>query len=135
MFEGDQQTARCVSSLYELDKRYKNQGGCCAICRKPLKIGGCESDSTHLDHCHISGETRGILCKACNFILGQYQDSPEKLRETAKELQEGQSTATAFGKNPETFLRAARYLELHRKHSAWWIKYLKVMSQPIEDLV
>ena len=31
--------------------------------------------STHLDHCHLSGEFRGWLCGQCNRVLGLIGDS------------------------------------------------------------
>lgn len=39
------------------------QGGCCAIC------GGRRSYNLAVDHCHSTGEIRGLLCKQCNNRL------------------------------------------------------------------
>jgi len=48
----------------------KNQGGVCAICRKSDWNGR----GPHVDHDHISGKVRGILCQNCNAALGMIGD-------------------------------------------------------------
>lgn len=40
------------------------QGGVCAICG-----GRPTSERLAVDHSHITGETRGLLCSHCNFEL------------------------------------------------------------------
>lgn len=48
------------------------QEGKCAICKidfKSMPKGAC------VDHCHVSGQIRGLLCSNCNFILGHAKDS------------------------------------------------------------
>ncbi|NUR74533.1 MAG: recombinase [Hamadaea sp.] len=47
------------------------QGGCCAICHDP--------NPDHVDHDHVTGEVRGILCFNCNGGLGQFRDDRELL--------------------------------------------------------
>lgn len=50
----------------------KKQGGICAICEKPVdvKTKGRSSDYA-LDHCHTSGEVRGVLHRSCNAAEGK----------------------------------------------------------------
>jgi hypothetical protein len=31
----------------------------------------------HIDHCHIDGENKGLLCLMCNGAAGRLKDSPE----------------------------------------------------------
>jgi hypothetical protein len=40
----------------------------------------------HVDHCHISGKVRGVLCQNCNLGLGHFHDTPEKLERAAAYL-------------------------------------------------
>lgn len=40
----------------------------------------------HTDHCHETGEVRGILCHKCNHILGNARDSPEILQRAIEYL-------------------------------------------------
>lgn len=45
------------------------QDGVCAICSNPPK-GGPRSKRLHVDHNHITGKNRGLLCVGCNSALG-----------------------------------------------------------------
>lgn len=51
---------------------WKRQGGKCLVCSKPINvtIQGTGSDYA-LDHCHESGEVRGLLHRSCNSALGK----------------------------------------------------------------
>lgn len=60
----------------EIVGRLYVQHGRCAICRNPL------DERFHLDHCHMWGIVRGILCKSCNIGLGNFNDD-EKLLSAA----------------------------------------------------
>lgn len=53
----------------EFEKLETRHSSTCPICEKPL-IG-----EIHIDHCHISGKVRGILCGKCNKGLGQFDDN------------------------------------------------------------
>lgn len=54
------------------------QGGVCAICKGP--------DPRHVDHDHVTGKVRGILCFNCNGGLGYYRDNVEYLGEAIRYL-------------------------------------------------
>ena len=58
----------------EYEARLAAQDGLCAICEK--KISG---KDVHRDHCHTSGEWRGLLCSNCNLGLGNFQENAEIL--------------------------------------------------------
>lgn len=63
----------------------KSQNGKCKICG----IHGSKiSRGLHVDHCHITGNVRGLLCINCNQALGHFKDNPALLREAAKYLEE-----------------------------------------------
>ena len=51
-------------------------GKSCSICERGQNL--C------IDHCHVSGEVRGLLCRPCNSALGLFQDSV-KILSKAKE--------------------------------------------------
>ncbi|MBV9869531.1 MAG: endonuclease VII domain-containing protein [Frankiaceae bacterium] len=50
----------------EVDQMLEEQGGKCAICRRP--------DPEHVDHDHATGKVRGMLCFNCNQALGNVRD-------------------------------------------------------------
>lgn len=60
------------------------QDGRCAICRGTESKG---NGRMHVDHCHKTGQIRGILCQACNVTLGKMQESPALLRAAADYLE------------------------------------------------
>lgn len=51
----------------------KNQNGKCDICKT--------NEPQAIDHCHKTGKTRGLLCRACNTALGMFKDSTDVLAE------------------------------------------------------
>lgn len=55
----------------EFDELVREQGGVCPICSKP--------SPEHVDHDHITGCVRGVLCFNCNGGLGQFGDDTERL--------------------------------------------------------
>ena len=63
--------------LEQYDAMLLAQNSCCAICQqhtskldKPL----------HVDHCHLTGKIRGLLCRKCNLALGNFEDNVDFLR-------------------------------------------------------
>lgn len=67
-------------SLEEYNEMYSSQGGVCAICS--LK----EDKQLAVDHDHITGKVRGLLCFRCNSSIGKFEDSSELLRKAANYL-------------------------------------------------
>lgn len=68
---------RYGSSEDELLALLAEQDGCCAICDRVMK-------KPCVDHDHETGQVRGLLCHACNNILGLANDSLYRL-ERAKQ--------------------------------------------------
>ena len=49
------------------------QNGRCSICFNTMQ-------NPHVDHCHDTGNIRGLLCSSCNRGLGYFGDNPETLK-------------------------------------------------------
>lgn len=65
------------TSHEEYEELFTKQGGACAIC------GTTESKKKlAVDHDHITGKNRGLLCVRCNIGLGHFLDD-RKLLESA----------------------------------------------------
>lgn len=65
----------------------RKQGGKCGICPATMEADSNHGHSECIDHCHTTGEARGLLCRACNLALGLYEKSqrPAGLRIEAYE--------------------------------------------------
>ena len=60
------------------------QGGTCAICH--ALDPGHWSGRFQVDHDHVSGAVRGLLCSACNGGLGLFKDDVERLRQAMRSI-------------------------------------------------
>ena len=56
----------------EFDAMVEAQGGLCALCR--------QRKPEHVDHDHVTGKVRGVLCSCCNQGLGNFRDDVAALR-------------------------------------------------------
>lgn len=65
------------------DTLLKAQGGVCAVCKGPPNGRGKEEGRYHVDHNHVTGEVRALLCSTCNTGLGKFHDDPELLEAAA----------------------------------------------------
>ena len=63
----------------EVDDLIESQNGLCAIC--------VERPAVHVDHDHVTGVVRGVLCFQCNAALGQFRDRIDILARAAKYLE------------------------------------------------
>jgi hypothetical protein len=57
-------------------KMLLNQNGCCEICGKPHTD---YKRSFHVDHNHLTGNIRGLLCVRCNAGIGYFKDNTDLL--------------------------------------------------------
>lgn len=67
----------------EFDLLLEQQGGVCAICAGPRSGPG---KRFHVDHCHDTGQVRGLLCGNCNTAIGLLGDDPERAEKAAAYL-------------------------------------------------
>lgn len=64
-------------SLIDYENMLKKQDGRCKICLTENASG--KHKKFYVDHCHKTGEVRGLLCTGCNLALGGFRDSIESL--------------------------------------------------------
>lgn len=68
-------------SARDWDRMYDQQRARCAVCDE-------EHSKMVVDHDHETGNTRALLCHACNLVLGHSGDDPELLERAARYLRE-----------------------------------------------
>ena len=76
-------------SVEDYDALHATQGGVCAICRRPESYVNPRNGTVQrlcVDHDHLTGKVRGLLCRDCNGGLGLYQDDSGRLRAAANYL-------------------------------------------------
>ncbi|MBT2211833.1 endonuclease VII domain-containing protein [Actinomadura sp. NEAU-AAG7] len=66
-------------SAERVDQMIAGQGGVCVICLR--------AEAKHVDHNHLTGVVRGILCFRCNGALGQFHEDPRCLGDAAEYLE------------------------------------------------
>lgn len=82
--DGKQGKCRSCFRIYQRARKYglseknfrillESQNYECAICGKPDR-------SLVVDHSHVTGKVRGLLCSQCNTGIGLLQDSVEIIR-------------------------------------------------------
>jgi hypothetical protein len=73
-------TRRYGITAAEADHLLEKQSGLCAICGA--------APARHVDHDHLTGAVRALLCFNCNGGLGQFKDDPAVLRAAAEYVEE-----------------------------------------------
>jgi nitrate/TMAO reductase-like tetraheme cytochrome c subunit len=73
-------------SFRELLKKQNNK---CAICFS--EDAGGKYSTMKVDHCHTTGQVRGLLCQQCNLGLGHFKDNVEFLSKAIEYLNENRT--------------------------------------------
>jgi len=72
-------------SLEQYNELKEAQNNCCAICDKPASA--VHYKRLYIDHCHITGKIRELLCSHCNLALGQAEDNIPRLKKMIEYLE------------------------------------------------
>lgn len=61
------------------DRHYKSNYNMSEEEANNMRTSGCliceRMDELHIDHCHVGGNVRGVLCRRCNLALGMFEDN------------------------------------------------------------
>jgi hypothetical protein len=84
-------------TLDQYNEMLNSQNGVCKICGKPStkkqrRGKNCEEtpECLSVDHDHITGKIRGLLCYKCNTGIGKFDDDPIMLQKAADYIRENQ---------------------------------------------
>lgn len=76
-------------SIEELQQLIKNQEGLCSICKRNPELDGIGRwNKLVVDHDHITGQVRSMLCQSCNSGLGHFKDNLTLLQKAVNYLRE-----------------------------------------------
>lgn len=70
--------------IEDYNRMLKEQGGICAICGETERV----HTRLCIDHDHVTGRVRGLVCSRCNVAMGLLDDSSIKAQEMANYLKE-----------------------------------------------
>ncbi|HEX7996713.1 MAG TPA: endonuclease VII domain-containing protein [Streptosporangiaceae bacterium] len=87
-YNRQKQLERYGVTVEQHDAMLKAQKGLCAICGNPPNPNGIRAASRlHLDHDHVTGRHRDLLCNSCNNGIGRFRDDPALLRAAAEYIE------------------------------------------------
>lgn len=86
-----------LKRLYQITPKlyqemFDAQEGKCAICARPRE--DFKKDFV-VDHHHISGKVRALLCPACNTAIGLFGDNPATLKRAALYIEDQEDRINA----------------------------------------
>lgn len=70
-------------TVEKYEEMFKKQEGKCLICKRPPSG---RFKRLAVDHCHKTGEIRGLLCSRCNRAIGYFYDDPALLQQAVDYL-------------------------------------------------
>ena len=77
-------------TLDDYNVMLEKQNHCCALC-ETSEPGG-RWNMFAVDHCHETGNIRGLLCKRCNIALGELKDDVTILESAIKYINESRQS-------------------------------------------
>lgn len=85
--------AKFKERIARIKSKYKVRPTLAAMLAAYQRCEACGKESSrpneiHVDHCHTSGDVRGLLCFNCNAALGHVNDSVDRLKKLVEYLQE-----------------------------------------------
>jgi len=86
------------------DEMARHQRGLCAICsKKPNKL--------FIDHNHLTGKVRGLLCRECNLAFGLFKENKTALYSAVSYLERYQEKFASDKLGPDAQMMVRRELE------------------------
>ena len=75
-------------TIEQYEEMLRQQNGVCAICLEECISG----KRLAVDHCHITGKVRQLLCRRCNQSMGKFNDDPILLQKVVDYLLKWQTS-------------------------------------------
>lgn len=74
------------------------QGDACAVCKTTQP--GNRGERWHIDHDHVTGQVRGLLCHMCNVGIGNLRDDPQIMMAAARYVAAHRTEAVVTADQP-----------------------------------
>lgn len=90
-------------TLYDYNRMYSEQNGVCYICKKPeVRVDHRTKKISRLavDHDHVTGKVRALLCHSCNVALGAFKDDQALLRKAVEYLEKHDDETDTVKRQP-----------------------------------
>jgi Recombination endonuclease VII len=81
-------------TIDDYNQMFIDQRGCCAICETPQYQ---TNKRLHVDHDHVTGKVRGLLCHNCNLTLGRLKENIDVLRKAIRYLEDARTGTSIKG--------------------------------------
>jgi len=89
-------------SLAQYNEMLKSQGGVCAICEQTERTTrNGKFKRLAVDHDHVTGKIRGLLCAHCNHAIGKLGDDPALIRKAAEYVERNRKNAEVIPFRPK----------------------------------
>jgi len=97
IFQAIEMKVKYGITIEQYDEMRKAQDGLCAICSQEEKSAHRNGTVRQLsiDHCHTTGNVRGLLCGNCNNGLGHFKDNPASLERAITYLRKHEKNEAA----------------------------------------
>jgi Recombination endonuclease VII len=114
-------------TLEEYEAILQSQNNLCAICMGSLKDP--RGFAPHIDHDHLTGKIRGILCQGCNNGLGNFKDNIKSLLSAVAYLRRNGSR-TGLSRSKE------EAMGISKRMKEYWVtwRWNKAMKQKLLPL-
>lgn len=66
-------------SLEQYNQMLQERNSQCDICGYKQPMNAKRQERLYVDHCHVTGNVRGLLCFRCNSALGYFNDDSDRL--------------------------------------------------------
>lgn len=83
-YKSDQLKIKYGIDINVYNEMLRKQKFCCKICETNVKD---LSRALAVDHCHVTGVVRGLLCGPCNVALGSFKDNIKLLKKAITYLE------------------------------------------------
>ena len=71
----------------DVERMFAAQAGLCAVCMDEISLILGSQNYRQIDHNHLTGQNRELLCMGCNTAIGMLKESPERARLAANYLE------------------------------------------------